>query len=151
MKSDFHDAHLRHFSDANYLYAAQRWANADHLYGVAAECGLKCLMQVFGMKVDPNTGSPVESDDRVHVTERRKKDVWMRYVDEYWERYDTYRSGRDHAADYGLPTVNPFLDWDVGQRYAHQSRFDPSWVDPHQAATCNVHRLVIKAQLEGLL
>ena len=143
MKSDFHDAHLRHWADAEHLYAAQRWANADHLYGVAAECGLKCLMQVFGMKVDATTGSPSDRQDHVHMTEKRKPDAW--------ERYEAYRSGRHHGANYGLPTVNPFLDWDVGQRYAHHSHFDPRRVDPHQQAACNVRQLVMKAQMESLL
>lgn len=49
MKTDFHDAHERHWDDAERLFEAQRWANADHLYGVAAECGLKWLMVHFGM------------------------------------------------------------------------------------------------------
>ena len=47
MNEDFLDAHLRHWTDAELLYAAQRWANADHLYGISAECGLKGLTETF--------------------------------------------------------------------------------------------------------
>ena len=31
---DFFDASQRHWDDAQSLYVAQRWANADHLYGL---------------------------------------------------------------------------------------------------------------------
>ena len=44
MKADFLDAHQRHWDDAEHLLQAQRWANADHLYGFAAECGLKAVV-----------------------------------------------------------------------------------------------------------
>jgi len=40
---DFLDAHERHWEDAELLFGNRRWANADHLYGLAAECGLKAL------------------------------------------------------------------------------------------------------------
>ncbi len=52
MPADFLDVHHRHWDDAERLFAAQRWANADHLYGMAAECGLKRLMRAFGMPFD---------------------------------------------------------------------------------------------------
>ena len=38
--ADFGDAHSRHREDAELLFREQRWANADHLYGLSAECGL---------------------------------------------------------------------------------------------------------------
>jgi hypothetical protein len=41
--SDFAAAR-RHFDDAQLLHGAQRFANADHLAGVAAECGLKAIL-----------------------------------------------------------------------------------------------------------
>lgn len=49
MVTDFMDAHHRHWEDAELLFNASRWANADHHYGMVAECGLKRLMIVFGM------------------------------------------------------------------------------------------------------
>ena len=67
MNADFLDAHRRHLRDADYLFSASRLANADHLYGMAAECGLKRLMMAFGMQTD-NTGSPVDRQkDRIHA------------------------------------------------------------------------------------
>jgi hypothetical protein len=40
MNADFLDAHYRHWQDAELLFGRGRLANADHLYGLAAECGL---------------------------------------------------------------------------------------------------------------
>ncbi len=135
MISDFWDTHHRHWEDANLLYDASRWANADHLYGMAAECGLKRLMQAFGMPVDA-MGRPSNKDDRRHVT-----DVWT--------RYETYRSGRDQAG-YSLPD-NPFMDWDVSQRYARRSEFDQARVDAHRQGTRAVRSLLSRAEMEGLI
>ena len=35
MKADFFDANARHHLDADFLFDNQRWANADHLYGLS--------------------------------------------------------------------------------------------------------------------
>lgn len=45
--TDFVDAHERHWRDAELLWQHQRWANADQLYGLSAECGLKALMRLM--------------------------------------------------------------------------------------------------------
>ena len=80
MHTDFHDAHERHWADAELLYNEGRWANADHLYRMAAECGLKRLMLLFGMPFDVAGDRPSDWSDRVHA-------------DGIWTRYETYRSG----------------------------------------------------------
>lgn len=139
--ADFYDAHLRHWEDGEALYEAKRLANADHLYGFAAECGLKCLMKAFGMVVDPS-GTPLERRDRVHVRNGEKEGAWG--------RYETYRSGRK-AASYLLPAGDPFSDWDVSQRYAHRSCFDALRVRLHRGGAAAVKDLVRKARLEGVI
>jgi hypothetical protein len=137
MQADYLDAHQRHWDDAEYLFQAQRWANADHLYGMAAECGLKHLMMLFSMKVNPSTGSPVDNKDWKHAKE-------------IWPRFEVYRSSRQ-AAGYVLPIVNPFDNWNAGQRYAHQSNFDQTRAQSHQAGAQVVRELIKKARREGLL
>ncbi|MEU6995444.1 hypothetical protein ABZ953_32910 [Streptomyces sp. NPDC046465] len=37
----------RHFEDARYLGKRERWPNADHHFGFAAECALKTLLLLF--------------------------------------------------------------------------------------------------------
>jgi hypothetical protein len=138
MQADFYDAYRRHWEDADRLYAASRLANADQLYGYAAECGLKCLMRQFGMPVDPVDGAPRDKKrDKVHI-------------DGIWNRYEAYRTGAG-AAGYALPQPNPFDNWSVNGRYAHESNFDRAYVDPHRAGAHTVAALVDKAILEGRL
>ena len=47
MKADFLDAHQRHWDDAERLLQAQRWANADHLYGMAADLKVKSFQKAI--------------------------------------------------------------------------------------------------------
>jgi hypothetical protein len=138
VKADFLDAHDRHWDDAECLLQAQRWANADHLYGMAAECGLKRLMQQFSMSVDAGTGSPVDRNDWKHANN-------------IWERFESYRSGHKQGSGYVLPLTNPFLDWDVSDRYAAQSNFNQARAQRHQAGTTVIRELIKKARREGLL
>jgi hypothetical protein len=138
MQADFLNAHERHWNDAERLFLSKRWANADHLYGIAAECGLKRLMVRFGMEVDEEAGKPKDIKDRKHVN-----DIWV--------RFESYSSGKGEGTRYVLPSSNPFSDWDVSDRYAHQSNFDQSRAQSHQAGARIVRELIEKAQLEGLI
>lgn len=138
MKADFLDAHKRHWEDAELLFNEKHWANADHLYGLAAECGLKQLMMIiFGMKVDAHTGSPSDKSDKVHV-------------ESAWNRYRTYSSGIN-ATGYLLPSANPFQNWNISQRYASQTNFSEVVVKPHQNGAKIVNGFVHKAILDGFL
>lgn len=138
MQADFLDAHDRHWTDAELLFTGLRWANADHLYGVAAECGLKRLMLAFGMKFDATKDRPSDRDDRVHA-------------DGVWVRFESYRSGHPQGASYTLPSSSPFQDWKVDQRYAPQSNFDQVRAGNHRAAARTVGELISKAKRDGLL
>lgn len=137
MNADFLEAHQRHMVDAESLFLASRLSNADQLYGFAAECGLKKLMQHFGMVIRQD-GVPQEYDDRVHANKA-------------WVRYDTYRASSVSGANYALPGLNPFLDWDASQRYANSGDVLLPRVEAHRAAAVVVATLVRKAQLEGLI
>jgi hypothetical protein len=136
--ADFLDAHKRHWDDAERLLPAQRWANADHLYGMAAECGLKRMMLAFGMKVYTKTGDPKDNKDRKHANN-------------IWACFESYRSGHTHGTGYALQSSNPFANWDVSDRYAHQSNFDQARAQGHQVGAQVVRSLIAKAQNEGLL
>lgn len=138
MQADFLDAHERHWTDAETLLRAERWANADHLYGMTAECGLKRLMLAFGMPYDSARDLPTKSKDQVHANK-------------IWARFESYRSGHHQGTAYVLPTPDPFTDWDVAQRYAHQSNFGQARVVAHQCGASQVRALVQKARREGLI
>ena len=134
MQSDFYNAFQRHWNDAEYLYTISRWANADQLYAYSAECGLKYLMLQFGMHVDPS-GTPQMQDDKVHI-------------DKIWGRYEAYRAGKV-AAKYMLPQPNPFDNWHISNRYAHESNFSQADVDVHKDGTEIIRRLIRQTISEG--
>lgn len=133
--ADFYDAHQRHHEDAENLYKQGRLANADHLFGLAAECGLKCLMTVLGMQ--STNGLPPKAD--------------RKHIDQLRARYDTYCNGTPLGAQFLLPPSDPFLNWSVEQRYEHQQMFTRAIVTPHSLGTQEVALLVGKAKRGGLL
>jgi hypothetical protein len=136
MQTDFYDAYYRHWMDAEFLYNDSRFPNADQLYGYSAECGLKCLMGIFGVPLDPVTGK-LPPKDRVHI-------------DQVWDRYETYRAGVG-IAGYMLPQPNPFDNWNISNRYAHASGFSKTYVEQHKLGAEAVKVLIKKALLEGRL
>lgn len=138
MQSDFLDASERHWQDAEQLFQSQRWANADHLFGIAAECGLKKLMLKFGMPFDDNRNKPQARADSVHA-------------DGIWTRYESYRSGSHQGTAYGLELADPFQDWNASQRYANQACFNQARVDPHRKGAERVRQLLRDAELDGLI
>lgn len=135
MAPDFHDAHHRHWEDAELLLENNRLANADHLYGMAAECGLKRLMIVFGMTLDNDIPPPC---DRVHANE-------------IWVRYDAYRTGHVYGDRFPLSNINPFHNWRAAQRYDNRSGYNLPYVTPHRNGAQTVQKLLQKALLEGIL
>lgn len=134
--ADFPDAHERHWKDAELLLDKKRLANADHLYGLSAECGLKALMQAFGMQVT-SFGHP-EGKDKVHV-------------ERVWQRYESYRWGHPFGVRYPLPLKNYFSDWDINHRYSNRRAFSKERVESHRRGAIIVRRLVLRAKREGLL
>lgn len=136
--SDFLNAHHRHWTDAELLYSQDRRANADHLYGLSAECGLKAiLVQRQWVNVDPQ-GDP----------ERPFK----RHIDELWDSFVSLAQQR-LAARYVslLPSSNPFHDWHIGQRYANEAHFDERMVNAHRQGAEHVRSLVQEARKDGLI
>lgn len=137
--TDFVDAHERHWRDAELLWQHQRWANADQLYGLSAECGLKALMLKFGMQWDHDNDVPVDKKrDKVHTNK-------------VWDRYEAYRGGHPKGAAYALPANNPFDDWDMSQRYAPSTAIDVTRARAHRTGAEWVKQLIEDAEKNGLL
>jgi hypothetical protein len=138
MQADFLNAHGRHMDDAERLFQAGRLANADHLYGLAAECGLKALSEKLSRSglLDPK-------HDYVHVMEDKKPGT-------AWSRYQVHLSGHALGTKLCTPPSNPFSDWSASQRYAHESGFDLPRVQAHRAGAALVAGLMKTARKEGL-
>ena len=138
MKADYLDSHERHQIDAKLLLDNERWANARHLYGLASECGLKRMMQEFNMKVNENNGTPKLKEDRVHANE-------------IWKRYESYRNGHVLGVNYILPEENPFLNWNISDRYACRESFDKHLAVLHKQGCDLVQNIIKRARNDGLL
>ena len=134
MSPDFRDAAERHWEDATYLLADSRLANADHLFGLSAECALKALMLGLGMVLRPD-GAPQDPKHRVHINN-------------LWDEFIGLATGPDGARYAALlsGTSNPFKYWDVAQRYAHRNHVFAAAVEQHRVG-CGLTRQVLNAAL----
>lgn len=118
---DYGEAARRHHRDAELLLGAERRANADHLYGIAAECALLGIL-----RTSPTTHHMFGADGgaldrlRCHVNV-----LWNQFCREAqgWRLGGTV--SRMRAAYPGKarnpgdrpPPLNPFQGWSVDQRY----------------------------------
>ena len=136
LPADFKDSHMRHWEDAEFLYQGQRLANADHLYGFSAECGLKAALLACGMKVDQD-GNPKKSPLKVHV-----QYLWGEFKGTVSGRKGNWFLSR-------LPQGSPFADWSHHDRYAHRSGIQKGHVETHRTAALGVLRMIKRARQEG--
>ena len=127
--ADFADACRRHWEDAELLFAKNRWANADQLYGLSAECGLKAAMQTLEMDVD-TIGRPQAPEYRKHVQE-----LWPTFY-----IFAEKRGGSRYLRL--LPRNRPFADWSHHDRYAHRCHFHKTVVEPHRKAAWKIREMV---------
>ena len=137
MPVDFRDAAERHWEDAGHLLANIRLANADHLFGLSAECALKAVMLSLGMPLRPD-GEPADRLHRVHINR-----LWNEFV-----AFAHDRGGARYTA--GINGIsNPFDDWDINQRYDHRSGFASKVVENHQRAALIAKKILETAVLNG--
>ena len=111
---DYTDAAQRHFHDARYLHmqTPNRLANASHLYGIAAECALKCILRGRGNrgKVPKGSGGhlPALLREIEHHSEFRGNAALIKRVKQY---------------------SNGLSNWTIDQRYHAQATFLVQTVD----------------------
>ena len=139
MPPDFRDAADRHFGDADFLSSNNHPANADHLYGLSAECALKAVMQGLGMSLKSD-GAPAERRHRVHINE-----LWLEFVSfAQGRKYTKYAATIDSV-------TNPFNDWDVSQRYSHRLDITGLMLNRHRTGAETAKKLLKTAEFDGVL
>lgn len=138
MSTDFRDASERHFEDGLLLEAQGRLANADHIFGLSAECSLKAIMLALGMKVMPD-GAPEDRGHKVHMPE-------------LWAAFQSFAQGR-LASRYlePLDKTNPFSDWMVDQRYWARSALGVHAPANHQSAAAQCRQSLEKLVFDGVI
>jgi len=139
MSTDFKDASARHLEDAESLLAPplRREANADHLFGLSAECSLKAVMLGLGMTVTP-TGAPADRGHKVHMPE-------------LWAAFQSFAMGQ-LASRYlePLDKQNPFADWDVEQRYWSRAAVLTTATGAHHRGAIQCRASLEKLLLDGV-
>ncbi|TRW94525.1 SAM-dependent methyltransferase [Candidatus Methylobacter oryzae] len=141
MKTDFKNAYVRHQKDANDLFNNKRYANADHLYGLAAECALKAVMIGLDPSLVDENGDLLNQGDKIHINK-------------LWQHFGFFLQNRV-ASPYLAhlsPRNNPFNNWNVNSRYVHEKYFVKNNTLPHQAAVNNnISNLIATAIGNGIL
>lgn len=128
MSVNFSQAAKRHFQDAKILEEKKRFFNADQLYCLAAECGLKEMLSKRGVVQTNETGDLVEREYRTHV-----KELWERYQVAMNEQSGRLRRFFNEFQE------NPFTDWDISQRYAADDELPNNYRrEQHQKAASRI-------------
>ncbi len=137
MSTSFQDASDRHFEDAELLLAQTREANADHLFGLSAECSVKAVMLALGMAVNAD-GAPADRGHKVHMPE-------------LWAAFQSFAEGR-LASRYlePLDKANPFSDWEVDQRYWARPVITASALSNHRTAAAQCRQSLEKLLFDGV-
>lgn len=141
MKADFKNAYERHQQDADSLFDGKRYANADHLYGLAAECALKAVMKGLDPSLVDKNGDFLNQTDKKHI-------------DKLWDHFRCFLQGRNASSlSAHIPGPNnPFNKWTVNSRYAHHNNFNKGNVLPHKLVVNNsIVNLMIEARARGIL
>lgn len=118
MPTNFKEAAQRHWLDADLLLNNKRLANADQLFGLAAECALKAVMQGSGMSL--KNGIPQDQRYKVHIGD-------------LWHEFCTFANGKICARylNYLDQKSNPFANWRISQRYCQDSDITVQIVNDH--------------------
>lgn len=140
MKTNFKNAYFRHQKDADDLFANKRYANADHLYGLAAECALKAVMIGLDSSLVDKNGDLLNQGDKIHINK-----LWQ-----YFRLFAQNRTASPYLAC--LPRENPFSKWSVNSRYANEKCFIKNNTLPHKVAVNNnISNLMVIAIGNGIL
>lgn len=136
----FAQAATRHLDDARHLHDGGRFPNADHLAGLAAECALKAIaIAHLGAVVNP-AGPPTVQGTK------------LGHLPGLWHDVTTVVAGRSAPRLLAvLGTGNPFLSWDVSQRYEDGSAVSAARSQAHVTAAAGVAGVMVQAQLDGTL
>lgn len=139
---NFHDAARRHFQDAELLWMNTREANAGHLYGFVAECGIKAILVASGsIQVDANGDIPQRHPFRLHA-DRLSSQINQIHSSLQGRTSVNYLAQVPHIAD--------FSDWSTDHRYYDESALPPSTAKWRSAAQ-QVMSMLDQAKIDGVI
>lgn len=138
---NFHRAARRHFHDAELLLGNTREANAGHLYGFVAECGIKALLVASGLAVEAGGDIPWGNPFRQHANRLANQVTQIQ----------TFIQGRLGAKYFAhVSHIADFSDWSTDHRYYDDSALPSSTAKWRSAAT-QVMQMLDQAKLDGVI
>src|SRR6202000_1388751 len=96
-----------------------RLGTSDHLFGLAAECALKAILQAHGV-IPPPPARPAD---------KRARAKFSTHIDELWEEYVAWAAG---TSTLELPATSSFGSWRAHDRYQHDDFFTLPRVEMHR-------------------
>ena len=140
--TDFKAAAGRHHDDARFLLGDGRWANADHLAGLAAECALKAIMTFSPFSAALNAKGILEWGQPSKKLQFHIKDLW----NELGLNVGGYPAPAFSSLLMGSA---PFSNWDVSDRYADGTTITQQEASAHLGAAAQVIALLQQVHLSG--
>lgn len=138
----------RHFQDANTLLRSSRKANAGHLFGVAAECGVKALLVASRVPID--TEGSIGS--LPGVKGKGFRDHMPNLAQALTDFMGNIPDGR-RAATYlsTLSGLGNFSDWRIEHRYWREAALPLGSIERWQSAAGGVMTVLDQAKEDGIL
>ena len=127
---DYLDAYERHWEDAEVLFREGRWGNAEHLYGLSVECGIKAILK----------------RTRGSVPHKHLPDLAQSF-----KRFEFIYEGRRIVYELPNKVRTNFHDWDISQRYHHREVFSEASATDRQRGARAMRGFIKRLQKEGWL
>jgi hypothetical protein len=141
---NFRAAARRHHDDAGFLLTDSRWANADHLAGLAAECALKAIVQFTPFSAAQNA--------RGFLVWPQTSTELKQHIDGLWRELAQNIRGYAAPTFIGLlasPGPEPFANWHVADRYGDGLAITQHEATAHLNATKQVLAVLQQAEIDG--
>jgi hypothetical protein len=128
---NYADAALRHWKDAQLLERENCVENADHHYGIAAECAIKKVL--VGLPAFSNSGVLTES--------------YKEHINILWGKVNHQSLQKSYPNLLArLKERNSFSDWEIGQRYSADGSISKVAMELHKKSAS---RLLGAVNLSG--
>jgi len=142
---DFSAASKRHYRDAELLLTNNRIPNAGHLFGFAAECGIKALLVSHGLRVDSTTGDIKEEK------EKNKPYKYKTHINVLINNVKAFKDSRMYSQYVEMmPNLMAFSNWNTNHRYYDESSIPASHNNWREAAR-EVMQMLDKAKSDGVI
>jgi hypothetical protein len=139
MMNAYASAAMRMHAHAEQTFVdVSRLGTADHLFGLAAECALKAVLEACHV-IPPPPARPANAAVRQRFST---------HIDRLWGEYVAWAASQGALQ---LPAASGFTAWRAEDRYQHDSFFTQTRADTHRADAALAVALLELAILNGVV